>query len=719
VLRDSGHTAQIGMLVGALAAPVIHYSAGSHIGAYRLIHRIGQGGMGDVFAAERADNLFRRKVALKLMRSRFDGGAKTEIIARFEAERRILAALNHPNIARIVDGGVSEHGVPYVVMDYVDGVPLDRYCSAQSLDLSSIIRLFRQVCEAVQYAHRNLIVHRDIKPDNILVTDDGRPVLLDFGIAKLLRPEFLGIGANETRAGVHLMTPEFASPEQFRGERVNTASDIYSLGVLLYFLVTGSLPHDGDDLTITELGRLVCEAEPARPSLRSPGVPQDIDSIILKALRKEPEARYLSVDELSSDLKRYLDGFPVRARGGNWRYQSAKFLRRHWLAVAFSAILSVVVAGSAVALATMARNWRDERDTANASTEFLVDLLESTNPNEKNGSHSIQARAILDEAARQLASDSLKEQPRVRARLTEKIGDIYRQLGAFAEAQSLFELSVSLHEQVYGPDHPQTGTVLVRLADLLRERHQYPAAEKAARRSLLIRRNALGPRHHDVADSLNIIGILLQIQAKPDEAEQVFREALSIRRQTLAPDSHLLALSLGNLGNVLRDKQDLRGADECFKEALAIRRKIWGPDHPRVASSLGQLSQVALMQGRVEEAVLLTAEAVQISRKAYQPDNPDLARALTHHGNALRAAKRYAESETLLTEALAIQQKARGSRAPEVAFVQSDLGATYLALGRRADAAQLLGESLAIRVETLGPEHPLTLKARKSLENLR
>lgn len=691
----------------------VRVTAGDVVGGYRILSKLGSGGMGDVYSAIRADGLYRRKVALKLIRSH---RSAAELGNRLEAERRILAALNHPNISRILDGGVTENGTPYVVMEQVDGEPIHTHCKARNAGLREKLLLFMQVCEAVEFAHRNLIVHRDIKPDNILVTENGTPVLLDFGIAKLLRPELLGMaGQQETRAGVHLMTPEFASPEQFRGERVSTASDIYSLGALLYFLVTGALPHPGDDLNVVERGNRVCEVEPPAPSSIDASIPRDIDCIILKALRKEPESRYLSVQDFAADVQLYLGGYPVRARVGNWRYRSGKFLRRHRIAAALTAALAAVLVVSAVSLGLLVRDLRVERDAAATATTFLAELLDTTNPNSSrdNQQRSLEARLLLDEAARQLLGDKLQQQPRTRAALTERIGDIYRQLGAYEQAQPLCELAVRLHEEVYGAMSPQVGRNLVRLADLLRERQRYDEAEAAARRSLTIRKAALGPRHFDVSDTLNILGILLQIRGKLGEAESVFREAVSIRRT--GPEPSLLALSLGNLGNIMRDKGDLDGATRCFEEALEIRKRIWGPKHPRVASSLGQLSQIALLRGHAEDAVRLTEQAVAIGREMYKGDNPDLARLLNHYGNALRAVKRFDEAEKAQVESLQIQRQARGPRATEVSFIEADLAGLYRETGREQDAGRLLRDVLSIRLERLGARHNLTAGAQLKL----
>src|SRR5215210_2267496 len=311
---------------------------GRRIGAYRVLAELGSGGMGTVFLAARADAEFERQVAIKVIRRGLD---RAEIVSRFRQERQILAGLDHPNIARLLDGGATEEGLPYLVMERVEGVPIDRYSAEASLDLPGKLGLFLKICAAVQYAHRNLIVHRDLKPSNILVTREGEPKLLDFGIAKFLEP---GPAEGLTISGERLLTPDYASPEQVLGEPITTSSDVYSLGVLLYQVLCGRPPYRIAGRTPQELERVVCEEEPLPPSrtlsrgsdtekLREQ-LRGDLDNIVLKALAKEPARRYASVEHLSEDLERYLTGRPVLARSGGWWYRSGKLLRRHRLAAA-------------------------------------------------------------------------------------------------------------------------------------------------------------------------------------------------------------------------------------------------------------------------------------------------------------------------------------------------------------------------------------------------
>src|SRR5437867_2635589 len=322
------------------------------MGSYRLLSELGRGGMATVYLAERTDNLYQKKVAIKLLDC---GWSWTDTELRFERERHILARLDHPNIARLLDAGTSDEGLSYLVMEYVEGQPIHHYCRARSLILSDRLRLFLKVCEAVASAHRNLVIHRDLKPSNILVTEDGQPKLLDFGIAKLIESTEW-----RTRTGLQRMTPEYASPEQVRGEVVTTASDVYSLGVLLCQLLAERLPYREDALTPLQMSRAVVEEEPLRPSVLNPKLAGDLEAILLKTLRKEPERRYPSVDALREEIERYLEGLPVKARRGTFSYLAGKVVRRHTTAVIAGALIAVALAVTAVMALRSARAARLE-----------------------------------------------------------------------------------------------------------------------------------------------------------------------------------------------------------------------------------------------------------------------------------------------------------------------------------------------------------------------
>ena len=689
------------------------FQPGDRMGPYLLQCRIGCGGMAEVFEATRADGVLARTVAVKLLRCAWDGDTAS-LERRFLAERQILAVLNHPNIARLLDGGVTDAGSQYVVMELVHGLTLEDHVLRRQPALADRLKLFLELCDAVHYAHRHLIVHRDLKPANVMVADDGHVKLLDFGIAKFLRPEFWrGVGGLVTLPADRLATPEYAAPEQLCGEPVTTSSDVYSLGVIFYYLLSGRLPYNVANKNWHEIEHTVNQAAP-QPlnTFDGPAISRDLEAIALTALRKEPSGRYSSVEHMAEDLRRHLNGHPVRARRGEWFYPASKFLRRHAAMSAMAAAL-MAVAGAAVWTNTkQARMLAVERDTAKATADFLGDLFDAADPNAGSGPRTV--RRVLDEGARRLGTD-LKDQPRVRAALAEKLGDVYRQLSLYAEAQPLAEEALRLFERLDGPESLDAARNMVRLADLLRETQKYDRAEKLARRALEIRTTRLGRRHADVADSLNILGILCQIGGHAREAEAAFAEAVDIRREMLPPFDPLLALSLGNLGNMLRERGDYDGAYLRFSEALAIRRKVWGEWHPRVASSLGQLSQISLARKDARQALELTTQALAIIRKALPAGHPDIARTLSAHGNALRESGKKAEAESVFREALATQRKSRGPEAPETAFAAIALAKLLDGNGKSAEAEQLLRSSLAARRKSLGLQHPLVAGALQEL----
>lgn len=685
---------------------------GQSLGPYRLTRRIARGGMGDVWSAQRMDGVFRRPVAIKIMHGHL---LERGFELRFQAEREILAALDHPHIARLVDGGVTEAGVPFVAMEFIDGQPIDEYCRHRQPSLPERLQLFRQICDAVHYAHRNLIVHRDVKPANILVTREGEAKLLDFGIAKLLRPELGAYTQAVTQPFDRLMTPEFASPEQLRGEPISTATDVYSLGLILCVLVTGKLPYPVEGLETNQIRRIVCEQLPQPlAELTSEAVPEDIAAIAAKALRKEPDARYPSADQLSADVLRYLEGFPVHAHHGHWTYLTGKFVRRHRLAAIFAAVLFLVLSVSGIMLTRFNQQYKQERDTARAVEGFLINLFDASDPNSTKA--NLPARALLDRGAAQLHGQ-FADQPAVEASLAEKLGDVYRQLGLYSQALPLFDSSLQLYRQVHGPKHERVAAVAVRLADLLREMNQEERAEQLAAESLAIRRGNLPPDDAKLADSLNILGILQQFRGRLEESRKTFQEAVRIRRISLPRGHYHTALSLGNLGNVERDLGNFDTAEALFSEALAIRRATWGPRHPRVGSSLGQLAGVASRRGDVTRATILFDEALSIER-GLNSHNPAIAPALIGAAAAHRDAGHYPEAEKLAREAVALERRFHPN-ASQLSFAEASLASVLTEQGRYTEAATLLDDVVRIRLARYGPQHTNSARAWEQLAGLR
>ncbi|HEX6185320.1 MAG TPA: serine/threonine-protein kinase, partial [Pyrinomonadaceae bacterium] len=563
---------------------------GRRVGAYRVTGVIGQGGMAEVYRAVRDDDQFRKEVAVKVVRR---GMVSEFTLARFRHERQILASLEHPNIARLLDGGATEDGLPYFVMECVEGRPITEYCEAGGLSTRRRLKLFRRVCAAVSYAHRNLIVHRDLKPSNVLVTGDGVPKLLDFGIAKLLAPESspTAVTVARTMTAVRLMTPEYASPEQVRGETVTTAADVYSLGALLFELLTGERAHKLADRSLAEIERVICETEAERPSAvvsRRAGVPfrlrrelaGDLDNIVLTALRKEPDRRYRSAEQLSEDVRRYLEGRPVTARQDTLGYRAGKFVRRHKASVAAAVAVFVLLVGFAAAMSVQAARIARERDRANAVTGFLVELFEVSDPGEARG-NAITARELLDRGAVKI-KDELRDQPEGQAALMDTMGSVYRKLGLYDSALPLAEEALRIRRQVHDERHADVAASLYNLATVHHAKGDYKAAEPLYREALAARRALFGAEHAETAASLNGLGLFLKDKGEYAEAEALLREALAARRSLFGGEHASVAETLNELGVLLKNRGDFRTAETLYREALAMRRRTLGDDHPAV-----------------------------------------------------------------------------------------------------------------------------------------
>ena len=556
----------LGSAAAEVAAPLLAriLSTPPHaerVGAYRVVREIGRGGMGAVYLGERDDGQFRQRAALKLAR----GGIGTDYLTRrFLEERQILASLEHPHIARLLDGGVTEDGLPWFAMEYVEGDPIDAYCDAHGLTVEQRLTLFLDVCDAVQYAHRNLVIHRDLKPSNILVTHDGSLKLLDFGITRLLAPghevtEFPG-------SGLRLMTLAYASPEQIRGESVTTASDVYALGVLLYEVLTGRHPFRTPAVEAAELQRRILEERPARPSAvatlsrnRAGRLRGDLDAIVLKALEKSPERRYATAEQLATDVERHLARRTVAARPHTWQYRAASLFRRNPVAVtagmAFVLLLiasSVVTAVQGARIRAQARRLAAENQKTEQVAALLTGLFAVSDPENARG-HMVTARELLDQGAAR-AERELANQPDVQARMLDAMGVAYGGLGVYDPAKSLLERALALRRRLHAGDHPDLAASMYNLATVLRFRGEFERSEALFRDALAMRRRLFGDRDRSVVESLNGLGFLLRGRGADAAAESVYREALATGRAVYGGPHFELAVALNGLGTALSDQ---------------------------------------------------------------------------------------------------------------------------------------------------------------------
>ena len=572
-----------------LKPPVPASLAGQKIGAYTLISPIGQGGMGSVWLARRSDGRFEGQAAVKLLHVSLVGRAGE---TRFEREGNILARLTHPNIARLVDAGVSSIGQPYLVLEYVLGEPIDRYCDATALPVEGRLRLFLDVLAAVAHAHANLIVHRDIKPSNVLVTRDGRVKLLDFGIAKLLEEEGdAGEATALTREGGRALTPEYAAPEQVTGGAITTATDVHALGTLLYVLLTGRHPAQASRGSTVELVKAIVDTEPRRLSdivaaTRGPApesvhrnaqtrsaspdglrrlLKGDLDTIVAKTLKKNPSERYASVTALADDLRHYLAHEPIAARPDTLAYRAAKFARRNRRGVAAAAAAVLLLVGLVgfytVRLARERDRARLEAQKAAKVSELLAGLLTGADPYaSRKDAKEVTVRGLLDAGAARVRRE-LAGQPEVKAEMLSVMGRTYQRLGEPDKARPLLEEALSTRRRILGPRNAEVAESLNDLGVLLREKGDTAAAEPLLVEALATRRKVLGREHRDVAVTLVELGRLYSDRGSGSEqrAEPLFREALEIRRKVLGNEEHETATSMNELALLLWHKGDLRG----------------------------------------------------------------------------------------------------------------------------------------------------------------
>jgi serine/threonine protein kinase/tetratricopeptide (TPR) repeat protein len=624
---------------------------GTRVGPYRVVSILGHGGMSTVYRGERDDSQYQQTVAIKVLQH---ATLHPRLRSRLHSERHILATLDHPSIARLIDSGDLEDGTPYLVMEHVDGESIDTYCDSRTLFVRERLELFVKVCVAVQYAHRNLVVHRDIKSSNIFVTVDGTPKLLDFGIAKLLAPESLSHTLPVTRLQERILTPENAAPEQVLGRPITTATDIYSLGVLLYQLLTGRSPYRLLSYSQLQLERAICMDDPARPSQmviakvngekdadrsrisdRRGLSPQrlrarlsgDLDAIVAMAMRKEPDRRYPSVEALADDLNRHLLGQPVRARHGDWRYNAAKFLRRHLLPVA-----AVAAAFLGLALFAGVMFWQNhriemarhataqERDRAQQVSAFLVDVFSQADPFKAQGKEPT-AKDLLDRGAEKI-SGNVSLQPEVRAQLLESIGLAYRRQGLSERAIPLFEQAVAIRREERPLDNGHIAVALANLARALTDAGHLISAEADLQQAVDLSERGGESRSIETADILVQFGsFALDAKSDPDRASQLFSKALNIYRSAIGSQNLQVAATLNGLADAAVWKSDYSLAEHYEREALSIFQETVSRNHPDNAVALATLGSILTQRGKYVEAEQVLNEALQIERTVFGADN--------------------------------------------------------------------------------------------------
>jgi len=725
-----GDAADVGQ-AWAAEEEAAHDRRGEIIGPYRLQERIGQGGMSVVYRAERTDGAFDQTVALKLLPAHFETEQR---VARFRAERQILARLTHPHIARLLDGGMSTEGHPYLAMAYVEGQPLTIHARKANLSIERRLELLCDVLGALQYAHQNLIVHRDIKPDNILVTPEGTVKLLDFGIAKLLDQTDVPFTLPLTRTGQRLMTPEYAAPEQVTGGTVTTATDVYQVGVLAYELLTGVRPFDLQGKTPSQIERIVSEQPPERPSTAwttaataqatvpdggpTPAPPAavgrrlagDLDTIILKALAKEPGQRYASVEAFADDLRRFAGGRPVQARTPTLRYRAKKFVRRNKGPVAVAALGMLLIVGFGAALLFQRNVALQERDryqqelaTSEAVTGYLTELFAASNPRETQGD-TLSAFELLDLGAASI--DQLDAQSRVQTRLMEVMANSYTQIGSLDEADELLMRALRLTRKESGEQSAATASVLAHLASLRHAQGEAHAADSLHREALQIKRETLSADHPDLSRSVNGLASVLSQAGEFDEAESLYREALELRREAHGREHEHVAATMRNLGILLGRQDRLGEAAELMDEALAIERDVLGDRHLQVSETATSLAVAYSQQGDSEAARPLLEEALEIKTETLGNDHPSLLATINNLGVITERLGDYDAADSLYNRTLNLAEATYGRYHPSVGMTTSNRGTLARRQGDYETALALFEEALEIQRIIYNGQHP-------------
>ena len=718
--------------------------SGERVGPYRLVEQIGEGGMGSVFLAERDDSEYKQQVAIKVIHA---GSLDKAILGRFRSERQILARLNHPNIARLLDGGTTEQHYPFLVMEYVEGVPLDEYCDARQLSTSERLRLFQRVCEAIHYAHQNLVVHRDIKPGNILVTPYGQPKLLDFGIAKLLDEAPGDHTVALTRANMRVMTPEQASPEQILGKPISTASDVYSLGVLLFALLTGQRPYRLDSHRPGELERVIVETEPDRPSAavsRSLNKPAsehgesdaisislargttpdrlkrhlsgDLDNIVLMAMRKEPERRYASAQELADDIGRFLGNQPVIARADTGAYRTRKFLRRNLRAVIAAALVLVTIAGLVSVYTLRLSAERDrvrfEAQRATQTADFLRSLFTVADPAVSKG-ETITARELLKQGADKV-SQELGEQPELQASLLTVIGSVMIELNLFEDSLRALEQAYALRRAELGNEHIDVAETAGFLATATYSLGQYNRAIEFHREAVRIRLAEHGENHVDVATAINNFGHTLYEQGDYAGAEQRYRRSLAIHDRLENNWHPNYAASLMNLAQLKQTTGDYEESEILFREALAINREQLGLQHPEVATNLHNLGSLLGVMGRHPEAQTYFEESMSLTQQLHGVD-ADLGSTLVNIGLMRQQQGDHNAAEGYFRRALENDQRIFGETHFNVGYDMVLIARVLTTRGEYQSAEALFQQALAIYDEALLEDNPFVASALAGL----
>jgi serine/threonine protein kinase/tetratricopeptide (TPR) repeat protein len=689
---------------------------GRQIGAYRLGPVLGEGGMSVVYLAERDD--LHSKAAVKILRDAWMSPARRE---RFALEQRTLAKLNHSSIARLFDAGTLADGTPWIVMEYVEGIPITEYCRSRELAVAGRLKLFLSVCEAVEYAHRHAIIHRDLKPSNILVKADASVRLLDFGIAKQL--DSSEETTDRTKTGLRWMTPAYAAPEQIRGENAGMQTDVYALGVVLYEMLTGRLPFDGPNRSAGELEKLILENDPQRPSsLTAAGITRsqwaDLDVLCLTAMHKDPTRRYRSVEALLRDLDHYSKGEPLDARPDTWRYRGAKFVSRNRRSVVAAAAMFVMLAGVIVFFLvrlTSARNIAlGEASRTQRIERFMLNLFDGGDKT-AGPAEDLRVITVIDRGA--ALARTLGSEPAVQAELYSTLGGVYQQLGKFDKAETMMEAALDERKSLRDTSAAMIGDSEISLGLLRSDQAKLEEAERLVRSGLARVRKSLPASDPEVLKATTALGQVLEKKGDYKQGIALMEAAVGAPGQTghVTPE---LAVALEELGNHYFYAGRYDDADSVNHRVLAMYQAIYGDAHPKVAGILLNLGAAQQERGNYQEAERYHRQSLAIVQKFYGPEHVETAAGLTQVARALVLQNRFDEADALLRHALAIRERVYGPAHPNVASTMNELGSIAYQRSHYDEAAAAFRRMIEIYRQAYHDRHYLIGIAESNLASV-
>lgn len=683
---------------------------GRRFGPFKITKQLGEGGMGCVYKAERVDESFHQTVAIKVINRNV---RSDETLYRFNNEREILARLNHPHIARLYDGGLSSEAIPFLIMEYVDGVPIDEWCALHSCSLDQKLRLFKDVCRAVQYAHNNMVIHRDLKPQNILVNQEGQVKILDFGIAKLIDGE---TALYQTQAGRRLWTPQYAAPEQIMCKETGISVDVYALGGLLYKLLTGRPPYNFSGKSTYEVETIIKDEDPLLPSMNIDDeaveeaqqnklkrkLQGDLDALILKAMRRQPAFRYNSVNDILDDLRRYISGRPLHARKDTIQYRSAKFWQRHKTSVVAAIIVAGITLGYLFQLARERDRAQLQAEKAQAVSVFLTDLFRSSNPTYEPGK-VLTANMLLARGKERI--EQLKEQPAVQAQLLSVIGRAYLHLGQYDQAKIVLTQGLNLREELYDADSPELAMGFFDFADLQRVTGNFAAAESLHRKALAIRKSSLGEFNEQTAESLKELGLLLTRMQKYHISDSLLSEALKIYRRISPDNNKAIAAVLNSKAYNYRYSKEYGKAHELYQKAFNLWKKEYGNLHPQVAEGANDLAMINKQEGNLAVADSLYQFSLNILTQLYDGSHPNIALVLDNLGSLRRAQGNVEDAEFYYKKALSMSRSLFKPNHPRIASYLNNLASLYFAMEKYQEAEKLWLQVVEIDKVTRGKKH--------------